>query len=67
MYVVASLVAISLPIGSMAIGPLMDKFGRKRITLVAIIPYIIGWLLIAIANNVYYLYVARILVGIGGG
>ncbi|CAH1102111.1 unnamed protein product [Psylliodes chrysocephalus] len=64
---VASLVTIVLPIGSLAVGPLMDKYGRKKICLIANIPTVFAWLLVYYAQNVWYLYVARIISGLVGG
>lgn len=63
----ASLVTISLPIGSLIIGPLIDRFGRKRIASLATIPFLIGWILVAAAQNLTMIYIARILCGIGAG
>lgn len=67
MVVAASLVTISLPIGSLAIGPLIDRYGRQRVAVLATVPFILGWLLIAIARNVYTIYAARLLLGVSGG
>lgn len=63
----ASLVTISLPLGSLIIGPLIDRFGRKPIAIVTTIPFLISWILISTSNNVETIYVARILAGMGGG
>lgn len=38
--------AASLVIGSLAIGPLMDKFGRKFTMLITMFPLLFGWLII---------------------
>lgn len=58
---------IFLPVGSFIVGPLMDRFGRKRIILLTCIPFLISWTLIYFARNVYFIYVARIIAGIGAG
>lgn len=63
----ASLVTISLPIGSLIVGPLIDRFGRKPIAIVTTIPFLISWILIATSKNVETIYAARILAGIGAG
>lgn len=65
--IIASLVTISLPIGSLIIGPLIDKFGRKPISVLATVPFLIGWTLVATATNVQMLYIARLLCGAAGG
>uniref|UniRef100_A0A1B0GLN3 Major facilitator superfamily (MFS) profile domain-containing protein n=1 Tax=Lutzomyia longipalpis TaxID=7200 RepID=A0A1B0GLN3_LUTLO len=64
---IASLVTISLPIGSLAAGPIMDCMGRKRLSLYCCFPFMLAWLLIASAENIYTIYVARILAGMAGG
>lgn len=65
--IAASLVTIFLPVGSFIVGPLMDKFGRKRIILLTCIPFFISWILIYFARGIYSIYVARIIAGIGAG
>ncbi|XP_044731600.1 facilitated trehalose transporter Tret1-like [Chrysoperla carnea] len=44
-----------------------DKFGRKNTLFLTAIPYIISWILIACATDVWPLYIAKILVGLGDG
>lgn len=58
---------ISLPFGSLIIGPLIDRFGRKPISIVTTIPFLISWILIATSKNVETIYVARILAGMAAG
>ncbi|KAL3275336.1 hypothetical protein HHI36_020103 [Cryptolaemus montrouzieri] len=43
---------------------LVDKIGRKQSTLAATCTSVIGWILIGIANNIIYLYVARFMMGV---
>lgn len=45
----------------------MDRFGRKKTLLATEIPLIIGWILIALAPDVHYIYAGRILCGLGSG
>lgn len=63
----ASLVTIFLPVGSFIVGPLMDRFGRRTMALLTCIPFFIGWMLMYLATDVWYIYAARIIAGIGAG
>lgn len=49
------------------IGPLIDRFGRKPISVLTTFPFLIGWLLVATAHNIHALYIARLLCGMAGG
>lgn len=64
---VASIVTICLPIGSFIVGPLMDRFGRRRMALLTCLPFLLGWILMYVATNVFYIYAARVFAGIGAG
>lgn len=44
----------------------VDKLGRKESVLMSAAISLISWILIAFANNVVYLYIARFIVGISG-
>ncbi|CAH2239554.1 facilitated trehalose transporter Tret1-like [Pararge aegeria] len=44
-----------------------DRFGRKTALLLGAIPFIIGWVLVIVANSVAVLYVARMFSGLGYG
>ena len=48
-------------------GMLLDKYGIKRVMVVSILICIFGCLLMSYAQNVYWLYVARFILGIGTG
>lgn len=45
----------------------MDKFGRKQMALLTCIPFFMSWTLMYLAKNVYIIYLARIIAGIGAG
>ncbi|XP_015597576.1 facilitated trehalose transporter Tret1-2 homolog isoform X2 [Cephus cinctus] len=64
---IASLVTISLPIGSLLTGPLMDKFGRKSICLLTCIPASISWILILLSNSISTIYAGRVIAGASAG
>lgn len=59
--------AISLPIGSLLVGPMMDKYGRKNLCIATCLPSILSWLLLITAKNVTMVYTARIIAGISSG
>ncbi|KAL0125280.1 hypothetical protein PUN28_004423 [Cardiocondyla obscurior] len=61
---VGSLIALGAIFGSYASGYLGERWGRKRTLLFSIVPFAIGWILIATANNIAQLYVARIVFGL---
>lgn len=63
----ASLVTISLPIGSILTGPLIDKFGRKAICIFSCIPIIASWIILILANSVEVIYIARLVAGLSAG
>lgn len=64
---IASLVAIGTPIGSLAAGFLMDRFGRQKLNLMLCIPFIISWTLIGTAQSIYPICIARVLSGFTAG
>ncbi|XP_035784990.1 facilitated trehalose transporter Tret1-2 homolog [Anopheles albimanus] len=64
---VASLSAIGTPIGCLLSGYVMDTFGRKKALIVTQIPTIIGWITIACASSVGWIYAGRVLTGFGSG
>jgi MFS family permease len=61
---VASIIVLVVPLGSIMAGYLMDKFGRVNTIKLAAIPSVIGWILIATAPNIYWILAGRIFTGI---
>lgn len=64
---VASIVTLSIALGALLAGPLMDKYGRKRLAMSICGPFIIAWLMVLFASNIYMIYVARLISGVAGG
>ncbi|XP_039748735.1 facilitated trehalose transporter Tret1-like isoform X2 [Pararge aegeria] len=64
---IASLSSAGTPIGCILSGYLMDTIGRRLTLIVTEVPLIIGWILVACAQNVPMIYVGRLLVGLGSG
>lgn len=60
---IASCLAIGAIIGAVPSGILADKLGRKKTAICIAIPYIISWLLVVFAQNVTWLYIARLFIG----
>ncbi|XP_065217217.1 facilitated trehalose transporter Tret1-like isoform X2 [Planococcus citri] len=61
--------AIGTPIGAIACGPLMDRFGRKACNLMIALPCVGAWLILGLVDrrNVLLLYLSRLLAGIAAG
>lgn len=65
--IIASIWSLSLPIGALSSGVLMDKFGRRKTALFICFPFTFSWLLVSFARDVNMIYVARIVSGITTG
>lgn len=63
----ASIVTLSIAIGALVCGPLMDRYGRVRLSMFLCVPFAVGWLLISLSRNLYMIYTARVLSGFCGG
>lgn len=63
----ASIVTISIALGALTCGSLMDRFGRVRLSIYVCVPFAIAWLLIVLSRNLYMIYAARVLSGFCGG
>ncbi|XP_075235976.1 facilitated trehalose transporter Tret1-like isoform X2 [Lycorma delicatula] len=66
---IASLLVLSTPVGSLLSGPIADRYGRKIGNWLTCLPAMTAWLMIAFSprNTVMWLYIARVLGGLGGG
>ncbi|XP_050294866.1 facilitated trehalose transporter Tret1-like [Anthonomus grandis grandis] len=64
---IAVMPLISAVIGSLIAGSTVDMLGRKRMILVASLPYFASWIMIAFAKSVELIYVARFIAGMSDG
>ncbi|XP_015116781.1 facilitated trehalose transporter Tret1-2 homolog [Diachasma alloeum] len=64
---IASLVTISLPLGSLLSGPLVDRFGRKTVCIMTCVPSTLSWLLLTFSHSLAIIYTARVIAGISAG
>lgn len=55
------------PVGSLLAGPLMDRFGRRRVLQVSVLPMIAGWLIMSMAPDHLTLAAGRMLAGLAVG
>lgn len=62
---IGSLVPLGAVFGSFAAGYMAERWGRKLTLLGGVIPFTIGWALIATATDVAQLYAARLICGFG--
>ncbi|XP_023712857.1 facilitated trehalose transporter Tret1 isoform X3 [Cryptotermes secundus] len=60
---IGSLMPLSALLGGIAGGPLIETIGRKTTILATALPFIVSWLLIALAVNVPMLYAGRVVAG----
>lgn len=63
----ASLGVISTPIGALVSGLLAETIGRKWTIEVTAIPFLIGWILMAVAQSKMWLYGGRFITGFAIG
>lgn len=64
---VAGIMCLGALFGSFAAGPLANSRGRRACILANNVPYLAGFLLLALAQNYYMLLAGRFLVGVGVG
>ncbi|XP_022193840.2 facilitated trehalose transporter Tret1-2 homolog [Nilaparvata lugens] len=64
---IASLSSISTPIGCLICGPMIDGWGRATTIKIINVPFILGWILIALYQELILIYIGRIICGIAIG
>lgn len=63
----ASILNVGCAVSCLPIGILMKIFGRKWTMISLVVPFLIGWGLVAWAQNFAMLFVGRFMLGVGGG
>ena len=58
---------ISMSIGMLVMGPLSDRYGRKRVLIASLLLYMISSFFCAVTWSVYFLILMRIVQGLGAG
>ncbi|KAF5270581.1 hypothetical protein FQR65_LT05479 [Abscondita terminalis] len=64
---VVSVVSLGVMGGSIVLGFLIDKIGRKKLMILGSVLLFVPWILIVFAKSFIMLLVARILIGLGSG
>lgn len=62
-----SIVTIGCAVSCIPIGALMKRFGRKWTMISLVVPFMIGWALVAWAQNFIMLLIGRFMLGLAGG
>ena len=66
----ASIASIATPLGCLLCGPLLDKFGRRVALLALNVPFLLGWVTLALCPSPVstpVLYLGRVFTGLGTG
>uniref|UniRef100_A0A336M0F0 CSON014627 protein n=1 Tax=Culicoides sonorensis TaxID=179676 RepID=A0A336M0F0_CULSO len=63
----ASMAFICQPIGSILSGVIVEKLGRKHAMMVVNIPHIVAWIMLYFAQDIYTVFIANLLLGLGVG
>lgn len=64
---VASAPPLAALLGTVLVGPMMEKLGRKRTITLLSIPFIAGWLVIGVAVNFTMILIGRLVTGLAYG
>ena len=67
MYLTVTVWLASATIGSRASGFIADRFGRRTLMMLSQLPFLLSWILIAVARNVWYIHISRVLSGLADG
>ncbi|XP_066596393.1 facilitated trehalose transporter Tret1-2 homolog isoform X2 [Prorops nasuta] len=61
---ITSVIVVCAPVGALVSGFLMETLGRLKTLQIGAIPYVAGWILIALSQNVPMLLIGRIFTGL---
>lgn len=64
---IASVHSAATPFGSFMSGIMMDKWGRRRVLQICVIPLTLGWVTIAVAQGHVFILAGRIMAGLAVG
>ena len=63
----ASVHSAATPFGSFVSGFMMDKWGRRRVLQICVLPLILGWVIIAVAQTHVLILLGRVIAGVAVG
>jgi len=63
----ASVHSAATPFGSFVSGFMMDKWGRRRVLQICVLPLILGWVIIAVAHSHAVILAGRVIAGVAVG
>lgn len=64
---IGSIITIGCAVSCLPIGFLMKRFGRKWTMISLVVPFLVGWGLVAWAQNFVMLLIGRFMLGLAGG
>lgn len=67
MFLVQSIVTVGAAVGGLLGGWMVEKIGRKLSLMFCSLPFIFGFTVIIAAQNVWMLYLGRVLTGLASG
>ncbi|XP_059480638.1 facilitated trehalose transporter Tret1-2 homolog [Neocloeon triangulifer] len=64
---IASIHSASTPIGSLLSGTLMENWGRRNTLRLSVLPFLIGWTVLALAGSHLFIFIGRLFCGLAVG